>query len=96
MPDQARFASPPKSPACAIRMNSKSQASSRTPEKRGPRVRRSLPAFLALQALKKRTLTNLCGARPQWPADAHGAVDAVVAAAWGWPAEIPVEEVLRE
>lgn len=59
-------------------------------------MRRSPPAFLALQALKKRTLTNPYGARPQRHADAHGAVDAVVAAAQGWPAEISAEDFLPE
>ena len=33
------------------------------------------------KALKKRTLTNLYNARPQWLADAHDALDAAVAAA---------------
>ena len=40
----------------------------------------------AAQALKKRTLTNLYNARPQWLADAHEALDAAVAAAYGWSA----------
>ena len=34
----------------------------------------------AAKALKKRTLTNLYNARPQWLGDAHDALDAVVAA----------------
>ena len=42
----------------------------------------------AAKALGKRTLTNLYNARPQWLADAHAALDAAVAAAYGWPAEI--------
>ena len=50
----------------------------------------------AAKALKKRTLTNLYNARPQWLADAHEALDAAVAAAYGWPAGIPDEEALRE
>ena len=37
----------------------------------------------AAKALKKRTPTNLYNARPQWLADAHDAVDAAVAAAYG-------------
>ena len=37
----------------------------------------------AEKALKKRTLTNLYNARPQWLADAHDALDAAVAAAYG-------------
>ena len=35
----------------------------------------------AAKVLKKRTLTNLYNARPQWLADAHAALDAAVAAA---------------
>ena len=50
----------------------------------------------AAQAVKKRTLTNLYNARPQWLADAHDALDAAVAAAYGWPADISDDEVLRE
>ena len=50
----------------------------------------------AAKALKKRTLTNLYNARPQWFADAHGALDAAVAAAYGWPAGISDEDALRE
>ena len=50
----------------------------------------------AAKALKERTLTNLYNARPQWLADAHANLDAVVAAAYGWPADIPADEVLRE
>ena len=50
----------------------------------------------AAKALKKRTLTNLYNARPQWLADAHAALDAAVAAAYGWSVDIPDDEVLRE
>ena len=50
----------------------------------------------AAKALKKRTLTNLYNARPQWLADAHAALDAAVAAAYGWSADISDGEVLRE
>ena len=42
----------------------------------------------AAKELKKRTLTNLYNARPQWLADAHAALDAAVAAAYGWDADI--------
>ena len=45
--------------------------------------------------LKKRTLTNLYNARPQWLDDAHAALDAAVAAAYGWPPEIPADDALR-
>ena len=37
-----------------------------------------------LAELKKRTLTNLYNQRPAWLADAHAALDAAVAAAYGW------------
>ena len=50
----------------------------------------------AAKALKKRTLTNLYNARPQWLGDAHDALDAAVAAAYGWPADISDDDVLRE
>ncbi len=50
----------------------------------------------AAKALKKRTLTNLYNARPQWLADAHDALDAAVAAAYGWSAGISDEDALRE
>ena len=50
----------------------------------------------AAKALRKRTLTSLYNARPQWLADAHATLDAAVAAAYGWPADITGEEALRE
>ena len=50
----------------------------------------------AAKALRKRTLTNLYNARPQWLADAHAALDAAVAAAYGWPADITDDDALRE
>ncbi len=48
--------------------------------------------------LKKRTLTNLYNARPAWLDNAHQALDAAVAAAYGWPdytPAMPDEEILR-
>ena len=48
------------------------------------------------KALRKRTLTNLYNARPQWLADAHAALDAAVAAAYGWSANISEDGVLRQ
>ena len=50
----------------------------------------------AANELTKRTLTNLYNARPQWLADAHEALDDAVAAAYGWPADISDEDILRE
>ncbi len=46
--------------------------------------------------LKKRTLTNLYNTRPQWLADTHAELDAAVAAAYGWPADISEGEALGE
>ena len=50
----------------------------------------------AARELKKRTLTNLYNTRPQWLADAHAELDAAVAAAYGWPADISEGEALGE
>ena len=50
----------------------------------------------AAQALKARTLTALYNTRPQWLADAHTVLDAAVASAYGWEADISEEEALRE
>ena len=50
----------------------------------------------AARELKKRTLTNLYNTRPQWLADAHAELDAAVAAAYGWPADISEEDALGE
>ena len=49
----------------------------------------------AAKELKARTLTNLYNARPRWLADAHAALDAAVAAAYGWDAAISEEDVLQ-
>ncbi len=46
--------------------------------------------------LKARTLTNLYNVRPQWLADAHDALDAAVATAYGWSADISEDDALRE
>ena len=50
----------------------------------------------AATALKTRTLTNLYNARPQWLADAHAVLDAAVATAYGWPADISDDDALAE
>ena len=44
--------------------------------------------------LKKRTLTNLYNARPTWLDNAHRKLDAAVFAAYGWPADLPDDEIL--
>src|SRR5258708_369961 len=48
----------------------------------------------AAAILKTRTLTNLYNQRPAWLADAHRDLDAAVAAAYGWPADLSEEEAL--
>jgi type II restriction/modification system DNA methylase subunit YeeA len=48
----------------------------------------------AAAILKTRTLTNLYNERPAWLDNAHGDLDAAVAAAYGWPADIAEEEAL--
>ena len=48
--------------------------------------------------LAKRTLTNLYNQRPAWLAQAHEALDAAVAAAYGWADYTPAmadDEILR-
>ena len=50
----------------------------------------------AANELKTRTLTNLYNARPQWLADVHAALDAAVAAAYGWDAGISEDEAPRK
>jgi len=48
--------------------------------------------------LAKRTLTNLYNQRPAWLAQAHAALDAAVAAAYGWAdwrPDLPDDEILR-
>ena len=48
----------------------------------------------AAETLKLRTLTKLYNERPAWLDHAHRALDAAVAAAYGWPADLSNEEVL--
>ena len=50
----------------------------------------------AAKELKKRTLTKLYNVLPQWLASAHAALDAAVAAAYGWPPDITNDEALQE
>jgi hypothetical protein len=71
--------------------------------KRAPEVVEGYPDRLlpvdaaAEKELKRRTLTNLYNARPTWLDNAHKALDAAVAAAYGWndyAADMPEEEIL--
>ena len=46
--------------------------------------------------LKKRTLTNLYNERPAWLDLAHKKLDAAVATAYGWPADLTDEQILEK
>ena len=46
--------------------------------------------------LKARTLTALYNARPTWLTAAHARLDATVADAYGWPADLPADLVLAK
>jgi hypothetical protein len=52
------------------------------------------PPGLEPYELAKRTLTNLYNARPTWLANAHAVLDAAVFAAYGWPVDLPDDEIL--
>jgi hypothetical protein len=52
------------------------------------------PPGLDETGVAKRTLTNLYNQRPAWLANAHADLDHAVLAAYGWPADLPAEEVL--
>jgi hypothetical protein len=45
--------------------------------------------------LRERTLTKLYNERPGWLDFAHKKLDAAVAAAYGWPADLPDEQILE-
>ena len=45
--------------------------------------------------LAKRTLTNLYNERPTWLANAHAKLDAAVFAAYGWPVDLPDDQILE-
>lgn len=53
------------------------------------------PAGASAEELKKRTLTNLYNANPQWLIDAHRALDKAVLSAYGWSDSIADAEILR-
>ncbi len=52
------------------------------------------PPGLPEAELKRRTLTNLYNARPTWLAQIHERLDAAVLDAYGWPADLPDDEIL--
>ncbi len=59
--------------------------------------KRPVPTAIApLNELGRRTLTSLYNERPQWLADAHAQLDAAVAAAYSWPADISDDAMLRQ
>ena len=43
----------------------------------------------------RRTLTNLYNQRPTWLANAHATLDAAVVDAYGWPADLPDQQILE-
>jgi type II restriction/modification system DNA methylase subunit YeeA len=51
---------------------------------------------VAATTLKNRTLTKLYNKRPAWLDNAHSDLDAAVAAAYGWPADISDDEALEK
>ena len=53
------------------------------------------PTGLSGAELRRRTLTNLYNQRPIWLANAHAALDAAVAEAYGWPADLADGEILE-
>jgi len=60
------------------------------------RYPRLVPRDAACAArLKDRTLTKLYNACPAWQADCHARLDAAVAAAYGWPADLPDDAMLE-
>jgi type II restriction/modification system DNA methylase subunit YeeA len=90
--------------AAAKRLNELREAWLNPPDlvKRVPEVVPGFPDRIlpvnarAAAELKKRTLTNLYNQRPTWLADAHRDLDAAVAAADGWPAEICDDDALAK
>ena len=53
------------------------------------------PEGISAAELRKRTLTNLYNARPTWLDNIHGRLDAAVADAYGWPADLADAEILE-
>ena len=58
------------------------------------RVMTASEEFRQIQASAFR-VTDLYNARPQWLDDAHAALDASVAAAYGWAPDIPKDDALE-
>ncbi|MGV8830385.1 MAG: class I SAM-dependent DNA methyltransferase [Devosia sp.] len=67
----------------------------RDPEVVAGQPDRTLPIDdAAADILRTRTLTNLYNQRPAWLDHAHKALDAAVAEAYGWPADLSDDDVL--
>lgn len=45
---------------------------------------------------KRRTLTSLYNARPQWLANVHAELDAAVVTAYGWDTDISTDQALKQ
>ena len=52
------------------------------------------PPGLDPAELEKRTLTNLYNERPTWLEHAHATLDGAVFAAYGWPPDVPDDDIL--
>lgn len=53
------------------------------------------PEGVSAAELKRRTLTNLYNQRPTWLDNIHARLDAAVADAYGWPADLANGEILE-
>ena len=53
------------------------------------------PPGMSASDLKKRTLTNLYNTRPTWLDNVHKVLDAAVADAYGWPADLGEQDILE-
>ena len=53
------------------------------------------PEGVSAAELRRRTLTNLYNQRPTWLDNAHARLDAAVADAYGWPADLADGEILE-
>ena len=53
------------------------------------------PPGISAAELRKRTLTNLYNQRPTWLDNIHARLDAAVAEAYGWPADLADTEILE-
>ena len=54
------------------------------------------PEGVSAAELKRRTLTNLYNQRPTWLDNIHARLDAAVADAYGWPADLADGEILEK